>query len=440
MRVFSLMAACLVTACMDAAEPAILERVDVDRVWAGHPVKFALLTHGERQFVAYYDAHRDMRVAWRTLGATPWEYAALPEKVAWDSHNSITMAADAIGCLHLSGNMHAVPLVYFRTRVPLDPSSFERAPMIGESEDRVTYPVFFKGMADALIFTYRDGRSGSGDQIFNGYDTVNKQWNRLLDKPLTAGMGKMNAYFDGPHRGPDGRFHLCWVWRDSPDCASNHDPCYARSPDLIHWETSEGKPLALPIRIDTAEVIDRISAGGGIINGNVRIGFDSSKRAVVSYIKYDANGYTQVYNARFERGAWQVCQASDWEYRWNFSGGGSIPFEIGVARVSPYGAGRLLQEYRHVKYGSGAWLLDESTLKPIGPVARAREIPAELGKPLGEFPGLTVQFAHDLGSSGEEKTRYMLRWETLEANRDRPRTGGLPPASVLSVIKLGDAE
>jgi hypothetical protein len=44
-------------------------RVDVAPVWAGHPVGFDLLTHGDRQFVAFYDAERNMTVAARTLGS-----------------------------------------------------------------------------------------------------------------------------------------------------------------------------------------------------------------------------------------------------------------------------------------------------------------------------------------------------------------------------------
>ena len=44
----------------------------------------------------------------------------LPSQVAWDSHNYITMTADRDGYLHLSGNMHVAPLVYFGTAKPYD--------------------------------------------------------------------------------------------------------------------------------------------------------------------------------------------------------------------------------------------------------------------------------------------------------------------------------
>ncbi|HNR37372.1 MAG TPA: hypothetical protein PKO36_19510, partial [Candidatus Hydrogenedentes bacterium] len=60
--------------CALAQGPAVVETIDVARVWAGHPVGFALLTHKGKQFVAYYDADRDMRVAWRKLDNAHWNF------------------------------------------------------------------------------------------------------------------------------------------------------------------------------------------------------------------------------------------------------------------------------------------------------------------------------------------------------------------------------
>ena len=64
------------------------EIVDVAPVWSGHPVGFCLLTRGARQYVAFYDANRQMTVAQRTLDRAEWTMARLPEQVNWDSHNS----------------------------------------------------------------------------------------------------------------------------------------------------------------------------------------------------------------------------------------------------------------------------------------------------------------------------------------------------------------
>ena len=56
------------------------------------------------------------------------------------------MAVDATGRLHLSGNMHCVPLVYFRMEKPGDIQTFKRVTkMVGSEEKRATYPRFIKG-------------------------------------------------------------------------------------------------------------------------------------------------------------------------------------------------------------------------------------------------------------------------------------------------------
>lgn len=419
---------------------AAADVVDIAPVWSGHPVGFALLTQGKRQFVAFYDAERQMTAGFRTVDSNQWQFVRLPSRVGWDSHNYITMALDDEGYLHISGNMHCVPLIYFRSKQPYDIASLEPvASMVGQNEKRCTYPRFMRGSQNELLFTYRDGRSGNGEQIWNVYDLATKSWRRLLDQPLFSGKGKMNAYFNGPVRGQDGTFHICWVWRNTPDCATNHDLCYARSKDLVHWETSAGKSLAIPITLETAEIVDPVPPGGGIINGNTKIGFDSQKRVVLSYHKFDAAGKTQLYNARREANGWKVYQTSDWDYRWEFQGGGSIGFGISLGPVTVESDGSLTQTYRHIKHGSGAWQLDEITLKPTGKATiRRSPMPKGFGKVESTWPGISVRTAEDLGQADEPDTRYLLRWETLPANRDRPHPGDPPPPSMLRVYRLAN--
>ncbi len=432
----SLACSAAITLSVSDAE-TVAEVSDVALVWSGHPVGFSLLTAGDTQYVAYYDSERRMTVASRTLGGSDWQYKVLPETVAWDSHNSVTMALDEAGHLHVSGNMHVKPLVYFRTLAAGNIETLERIPaMTGKDEERVTYPRFFDAPDGALVFTYRDGSSGSGNQIYNVYDVDTHEWRRLLDQPLLDGEGLMNAYPVGPMVGPDGYYHLCWVWRDTPDCATNHDPGYARSTDLVHWETAGGEPLTLPITLETADTVDPVPAGGGIINGNTRIGFDSMNRPVVSYHKFDEGGNTQIYNARFEGDRWVVYQTSDWDFRWEFSGGGSIGFEIGVSPVVHDGETGLTQAFRSKQEGSGVWVLDEETLQIKETLKAENKTPSELRAVRSNFPGMSVKWASDLGSAPDG--RYVLRWETLGQNRDKPRDPPWPEPSQLQVIRLDD--
>lgn len=407
--------------------------MEVAPVWPGHRVGFAFLTAGNRQFVGFYDEQRRMTIASRTVDSDRWRFARLGSTLGWDSHNGIAMAADREGYLHVSGNMHAVPLVYFRTTKPWDIDTFEAVNrMTGSDEQRVTYPVFFHGVDGELVFTYRIGSSGDGSQIYNRYDPATRTWKRLLDTPLTSNAGHVSAYLEGPARGPDGWFHLIWVWRSTPDCATNHDLSYARSRDLVHWETSGGKALALPITVSTGEVVDPVQVHGGMINGGPRLGFDSQKRPVITYYKFDGKGMTQVYAARLEGGVWKIRQVSDWNYRWDFQGGGTIVFEIHVSGVRPGKAGELAMTWEHVKYGRGAWRLRESDFGILGDAPVERQWPAALDRVESSFPGMEVQRLTSKAGS----TTYLLRWETLGPNRDRPRTGPLPAPSMLRVYEI----
>ncbi len=413
----------------------VMRTIDIAPVWAGHPVGFHSLTHSNRQYVAFYDANREMTVASRELTATNWTFVRLPEKIGWDSHNYITMAADGSGRLHVSGNMHAGPLVYFRSEQPLEAASLKRAsPMTGRDEIRTTYPRFFDGSRGELIFTYRTGSSGKGDQIYNVYDLSSQQWRRLFDQPLVVGEGKRSAYLNGPARGPDGLFHLCWIWRATPDCSSSHYICYARSRDLVHWETSGGKPLALPITFESCEVVDPVPLRGGAINGNVVLGFDAQKRPIISYHKFDTNGFTQVYNARLENAQWMRHQATDWKSRWEFSGGGSIEFDVRVGAVSLNANGRPVQQLSNKSETSGTFFLDEATLKPIGLVPSKPRHPSSLKKVTSTIPGMTVHLQP--AGKGIHNTELWLRWETLGPNRDRPRSGPAPAPSMLQLYEI----
>lgn len=146
-------------------EKQISEKLLVDSVWAANRVFFDLKTVGNTQFVAYYDKDRMMTVASRKIGDKDWNRKTLPNKLEWDSHNLVTIGIDKEGYIHVSGNMHAVPMIYFRSTKPYDVQSMEQVKyMVGEKdEQRVTYPNFFNNGENELFYVYRSGGSGSGD-------------------------------------------------------------------------------------------------------------------------------------------------------------------------------------------------------------------------------------------------------------------------------------
>jgi len=417
--------------------PVIAQKLDIANVWSGHSVGFYLLTHEKTQFVAFYDANRQMTLGQRDIDSAQWTFKKLDSYVGWDSHNYVTMALDSDNCLHVSGNMHVNPLVYFRGTKPLDIQSVERVKsMVGDREERTTYPVFMKGPNDKLVFIYRDGQSGNGDNLYNIYDAEKKTWTRLLPTALLEGKGKMNAYASVPAKGPDDYYHMAWVWRTNPGAEFCEMLSYAKSKDLTHWETVAGKPVALPASIETPGlIVDPIPLKGGIINGSGRIGFDKNGALVIAYHKYDKRGNTQMYFARFEHDAWKIYEATNWDYRWDFGGGGSLGFGISHGGVEVVD-GKLAIRIRHKKYGSGLYEIDPVTMK-LGEKIPEHVVvlPNSLTTLESNFPGVNVMWANGSGQAADGR-QFRLRWETLPANRDQPREKPWPAASILRVIEV----
>ena len=333
--------------------------------------------------------------------------------------------------------MHVDPLVYYRTRAPFDVTTLERIDrMTGARETRCTYPLFFKNAAGDLLFRYRDGSSGNGSDLYNVYDAATHTWRRLMATPLLEGEGRRNAYASSPVLGPDGRFHLAWVWRESPDAATNHTLSYARSRDLVHWENSRCEPLALPITLATGDVIDPAKPGGGLVNMTFSLGFDAAAQPVVVYHRYDEQGHSQAYAARPRAGGWEVRQISDWDFCWTFSGGGSLPAEVRLGAPRADRDGTLLVDFSTKDAGAGRWRLKGDTLECVTQLPPPPSpLPAGLRRVQSDYPSMEVQMV----SAQAADRRWLLRWETLGRNRDKPRTV-IPPPTELRLYELSTGE
>src|SRR5262245_3404060 len=94
--------------------------VDVDFVLTGTRVRFDAIAANGYVFVAYYDRERWLTLARIGIADGTVQKERLSSRFAgWDSHNYIALAFDDQLRLHVSGNMHASPLVYFRGDQPL---------------------------------------------------------------------------------------------------------------------------------------------------------------------------------------------------------------------------------------------------------------------------------------------------------------------------------
>ena len=247
-----------VSAAAAATVESSFESVTVAPVWSGHPVGFAIETSERWQYVAFYDAQRRMTVARRALDSAQWSFHRLPSKLARDSHDDIAMAVDAAGYVHISGNMHGDPLVYFRSAQPHEISAFEQPGMVGSRDRRVSYPRFVFGGEGRLYFHYRDCKSGDGVQIVNVYDVESRRWSRLTEQPLLDGEGaECGAPVDPVHElisDRRGEYFLRWETlpadRDRSRPGPHPEPSllrvYRRLPpglDRISLETSSATPV-----------------------------------------------------------------------------------------------------------------------------------------------------------------------------------------------------
>lgn len=121
-------------------------------------------SHGEMQFLAYYDEEGFVVMARRKMGSENWEIKRTPYKGrVEDAHNGISIMVDGEGYLHMSWDHHVDSLNYCRS---LEPGSLElssKMPMTGKNEGRLTYPEFYRLPDGNLLFLYRDGSSGNGN-------------------------------------------------------------------------------------------------------------------------------------------------------------------------------------------------------------------------------------------------------------------------------------
>ncbi|RYZ15624.1 MAG: neuraminidase, partial [Sphingobacteriales bacterium] len=259
--------------------------------WAGNSIntvifrKNALCTFKNIQYIAYYNNKGFVVLGKRKYTADRWLLQTTSFKGnIYDAHNAISIAVDGEGYLHLAWDHHNNALHYTKSKAPGSLDMEAQTSMTGKLEKKVTYPEFHRLPGGDLVFLYRDGQSGQGNLVMNRYSVKEKSW-KQLHQNLLDGQGRRNAYWQACVD-KKGAIHISWVWRESPDVASNHDLCYAVSPDGgLTWKNSMGKSYALPINAATAEYICRIPQGSELINQTSMYANDEGTPFIASYWK-----------------------------------------------------------------------------------------------------------------------------------------------------------
>jgi BNR repeat-containing family member len=391
-------------------------------VWGGVRVQFGAAETNSSIYLAYYDSERWLAVSKIDKCSGQVEKVRLASQFeGWDAHNSVVLAMDNSGRLHVAGNMHVSPLIYARMNKPDDFKSMSVIrPMVGLEEERTTYPNFFRFPDGALGFSYRYGHSGNGKEIINQFD--GERWIRWGNQPLFAPVNEkqpVNAYHTGFISGSDGFFHTAWVWREQGGVEKNFHVNYAKSQDLKNWQNSKGKSIALPLTLANAELVDSVTKGRGLLN-NIKLGFDADGRVVISYLKFDSRGFSQLFHARIEGQGWKAVPSTNWTYRWDPRGGGTIPSEISFSGVEVR-AGQLLERVRQpeignvtLKYAPRALHVD-SVLKNYA----WEQAPKIMRK---KAPGSVLNIQAIPNSDAEDSSSFAISWLSHPPdNRDKRR-------------------
>lgn len=415
------------------------ESVPDATTWSGHHVRQAITANSQELYAAYYDDDRRLVIAHRASPGVEWTTQRVPGSdavVGWDSHNLIELAVDAHGQLHVAANMHNNALRYWRTTEAGDVTSLTRVRTMvdPELESSVTYPSFFEGTSGELLFSYREGGSGSGSTYINRYDEKTRTWSSVLGEPLftaQSASGERNAYVTfQPEMNSEGYFEVVWVWRDTPDAGTNSRLSYMRSKNLTDWETASGDPVSLPVSYDTpGVVVDDIPSGGGILNGASQLVEAPGGRPVIAYYKYDANGNHQLFAATPGAGEeWKVKRLTTWHGRVELSGLGSISVPLRIREVALTQRGHVRVDFAcsGAEDHAASLVLDASTL----------EVLAETPSPTRQYPpavyqNLPTDSPATVGASqvlevGETRA-IVLRWQSQGVNADQPFPSASPP-------------
>jgi hypothetical protein len=325
-----------------AAPPAYAANgrlIPIAEGWARNQVNAVIFrrnsvtTHGDTQYAAFYDAHSRVVLAKRKLTASRWQLQTTPYqgKVS-DAHNAINIAVDGEGFLHMAWNHHVSRLQYCRSVAAGSMELTAHMPMVGDKEERVTYPEFYNLANGNLLFLYRDGASGNGNLILNHYDVKAKKWARLQDR-LIDGEGERNAYWQMA-TDAKGAIHLSWVWRETPDVATNHDLCYAKSTDGgKSWHKSTGEKYQLPITAKSAEYVCRIAQGSELINQTSMCADADGRVFIASYWRPQGSTVPQYHMVYQDGGKWQVSQVGQRHTPFTLSGGGTRRIPISRPQI-----------------------------------------------------------------------------------------------------------
>ncbi|GGF63918.1 BNR-4 repeat-containing protein [Wenyingzhuangia marina] len=217
----------------------------------------AIITFNNYQYVTFWNKVSRVCIARRKLPEGDWktveltDYTISPNRVA-DNHYTISMGiCENDGTIHLAFDHHNDVLHYRKSIANLaysDDTSWKMSSFGSVQQNlvdnvnlsNITYPRFVSKPNGDMIYECRIGWSGDGDSFLWEYNGSNGKWT-YIGEYLNGTSVNENAYINGIHYDSNGRLHVSWIWRGTPDAQTNHDVYYAYSDDDGRtWYNSDG--------------------------------------------------------------------------------------------------------------------------------------------------------------------------------------------------------
>jgi hypothetical protein len=253
-----------------------------------------LLTYNGYQYATYYNAAGHVCVARRPLSGGGWQVAELSDYTltGTDAHDVVAMGiSPADGKIHLSFDQHAETLNYRKTTgdVLSNPGSVSWGPQLfgavshqliaGNTLSSVTYPTFVTEPSGKLLFTFRVGTAGNGQQVL--YEYTGGQWQNLGAVTESTGTYTGSGGYTSTSRSPyfqrlmydqNGRLDATFTWREI-NGELNHDLMYMYSDD--NGRTWKNNSAATVAQTGTADLVNVNDAGLKVVSVDENNGLDN---------------------------------------------------------------------------------------------------------------------------------------------------------------------
>jgi hypothetical protein len=244
-----------------------------------------IVTFNNWQYTAFWSSDRHVNIARRELPSGSWQTIELTDytNTVNDSHNTISIGISGQdGTIHLAFDHHGDTLRYRKSVAGLATNPGNHAwnaskfgavtnQLTGTAINDVTYPRFLTAPDGRLQFFFRTGTSGDGDTPM--YEYNNGTWSSLgLFIQSRTASPNLCPYYFGFNYDSNGRLHVSWTWRDTPNASTNFNIMYVYSDDNGRtWRNNAGAVIGTtgsnPVKPGTAGIVVwTIGQNRGLIN------------------------------------------------------------------------------------------------------------------------------------------------------------------------------